>query len=494
MKGGSTAARGSTATRPGYLLSHRDTLLALAGALAGLTLAAISQTAFTTAAPELVESLGGLDQYSWVFTAYLLTSTVTVPVYGKLADSVGRRPIFVFALLVFLAGAGVGASAQSMTQVVVARAIQGIGAGALVPLAIIVIGDLVPASERGRWHGATAAVIGAASVLGPLVGGLITDHAHWRWVFLVSVPIGLWALVVGWITLGRIPRPERSGSRIDVVGAVLLTTGFSAGLLALTWGGRDHGWWSPHVSGGLALALGALLALVFHERRTADPLVPLTMLRDRTTGPANLAGAAVGAALFGTVMVVPLFVQGVLGSSATASGAVLTPLLVAMTAMSLISGRLVARTGRYRWALRGGPVLMLAAFSWLATLGLGSAVWEATAAVVVMGLGLGLLYQNIVLVVQNSVSAQVLGQATGLAQFSRQAGSTIGVAVLGAILAARVPEGAGRASPQALADAIHPLFLLGIPMTLAALGLLALVPERPLGRTVGDEPAVAPTP
>jgi len=479
--------------RPGYLLSHRDTVLALVGVLSGILLAALNQTIVATALPTIVAELGGVDDYSWVFTSYLLASTVTVPIYGKLADTYGRRPVFVFGVVVFLVGGLVGATAQSMTQLVVARTIQGLGAGALVPLAVIVVGDLVPASERGRWQGLIGAVIGGASVVGPTLGGWISDHADWRYVFVVSLPVGVLALGVAWLTLGRIPRPEGDRRRVDVAGAALLVAGLVSGLLALAWGGRDFPWRSAEVLGGFALALVLLAGFFLRERRIADPLVPLYMLRGRTVGPANLAGAAVGAALFGTVVLVPLFVQGVLGSSATASGIVLTPLLLALMVASVASGHLISRTGRYRWALLAGPVLMLAAFAWLASLGVGSGTGEASAAVVLMGLGLGLLYQNIVLVVQNAVPARVLGQATGIAQFSRQMGSTVGVAGLGAALAARLPHGAAEGvSPEQLAHAIHPVFVAGVPLMLVALALLAVVPELPLRRSVHDEPVVAP--
>jgi EmrB/QacA subfamily drug resistance transporter len=477
--------------RPGYLLDHRDTVLALVGVLSGILLVALNQTIFATALPTIANDLGGGDDYSWVFTAYLLAATVTVPVYGKLADVYGRRAIFVFGILAFIAGGVVGMTAQSMTQLIAARAIQGVGAGAVVPLAIIVVGDLVPASERGRWQGLSGAVIGGASIVGPTLGGWISDHADWRYVFAVSLPVAVWSLSVGWLTLGRIPTRGGAGRRVDVAGAALLIVGLLVGLVALAWGGRAHPWGSPEVIGGGAVSALTLAAFLLHERRAPDPILPLGMLRDRTVGIGNLASFTIGAALFATILFVPLFVQGVIGTSATASGVVLTPLLLGLMVASVGSGQLVSRTGRYRWVLLGGPTLMLAAFAWLASLGVGSTAREATGAMVLMGLGIGLVYQNIVLVIQNAVPGRVLAQATGTAHFSRQMGSTIGVAGLGALLAARLPEGGiAHESAAALADAIHPVFVAGIALMAVCFVLLALLPERPLRRTVADEPAV----
>jgi EmrB/QacA subfamily drug resistance transporter len=489
-----------SATRPGYLLPMRQTVLAFAGVMLGMLVAVLNQTIVATALPRIVEDLGGVEHYSWVFSAYMLGSTVTVPVYGRLSDIYGRRRFFALGLIVFMTGAVVGAASGSMGMLIAARAIQGLGAGALIPLAIITIGDLVPPSERGRWQGLTGAVIGVASVLGPFTGGWIVDNASWRWVFLVSLPVGFVALAVGLATLKIPPHPD-AGRDVDYTGAGLLVAGVSAILLATVWGGAQYPWGSGQVIG--LFAGGALLLALFvrQELHVAHPLVSPDLFRDRVIVSACLAGFAVGIGMFGAIMFVPLFVQGALGASATSSGAVLTPLMLAMMLASVGSGQIISRTGRYRWALLSGPIVMGAGFLVLAGLDQSSSLAVAVAGTVVLGFGLGLLMQNLVLVVQNAAPARALGAATGATQFFRQIGGTLGVTVMGAILAAGLPAGAavasggegaagsGDAGRATLAHAIHPVFVIGVPLMAITLALVAMVPERPLRRAVREESA-----
>jgi len=487
-------------TRPGYLLPMRQTVLAFAGVMLAMLVAILNQTIVATALPTIVEDLGGVEHYSWVFSAYMLGSTVTVPVYGRLSDIYGRRLFFAFGLIVFMTGALLGAASGSMGMLIAARAIQGLGAGALIPLAIITIGDLVPPSERGRWQGLTGAVIGVASVLGPFTGGWIVDHTSWRWVFLVSLPIGLVALAVGLATLKIPPHPD-AGRDVDYTGAGLLVTGVSALLLATVWGGAEYPWGSGQVLGLFAGSALLLALFVAHELRVAHPLVPLALFRDRVIVSACVAGFSVGIGMFGAIMFVPLFVQGALGASATSSGVVLTPLMLALMLTSVGSGQVISRTGRYRWALLAGPVVMGSGFVLLSALNERSSVGAAVVGTIVLGLGLGLLMQNLVLVVQNAAPARALGAATGATQFFRQIGGTLGVTVMGAILAAGLPTGVaaasggegaagpGEAGRATLAHAIHPVFVLGIPLMAVTLALVALVPERPLRRTVREDSA-----
>jgi EmrB/QacA subfamily drug resistance transporter len=468
----------------GYLLSRRDTRLALTGVLLGMLLAALNQTILATAMPRIVADVGGAAHYSWVFSGYMLAVAVTTPVYGRLSDIYGRRPFLVAGILLFLVGAVVGATAGSMIQVVLARAVQGLGAGALMPLAFATIGDLVPASDRGRWQGVTGAVFGVASLVGPTTGGWIADHADWRWVFLVSLPVGLVALAVVATTLRIPPHPDR-GTRVDWAGAVLLAGGLCCLLLATVRGGQDAAWGSAQIVG--LFAAGAVLIGLFvaWERRQAQPIVPIDLFRRRTVTFGALAGFATGMGMFGTIVYVPLFMQGALGVSATASGLVLAPLMLAMVVTSAASGQVITRTGRYRWALLGGPVLMGAGFALLATLTVHSSRLHATVAMAVVGLGLGLLLQNLVLVIQNAVPSRHMGAATSAAQLSRSLGNTVGVSVMGAILAASAGGAAARGA--ALADALHPVFLAGVPLMALVLGLVALIPETPLRRGVRDD-------
>ena len=460
----------------GYLLSRRATLIAMSGVLLGMLLAALNQTIVATALPRIVGDLGGMDHYSWVFSVYMLAATVTTPIYGRLSDVYGRRPFFVAGIVIFMSGAVISGTAAGMAQLIAGRAVQGLGAGALIPLAIATIGDLIPPSERGRWQGLTGAVFGFASVIGPTTGGWISDHADWRWVFFVSLPVGLIALAVVVATLKVPPHPDR-GTKVDYAGAALLALGLSAGLLAIVQGGPFELY---------AIAVLTLAVFVWWERRVEQPIVPIELFGNRIFSASNLAGFSVGVGMFGAIMFVPLYVQDVLGASATASGLVLTPLMLSMMVSSVGSGQVITRTGRYRWALVTGPVIMGAGFLLLATMTAGSPRSHATVAMVVTGLGLGLLLQNLALVVQNGVPSRHLGAATSAVQFSRSIGGTIGVSVMGAILTAGEPAGA---SPQQLADAIHPVFVIGVPLMAVTLALVLLIPELPLRRSVREVPA-----
>jgi MFS family permease len=362
-----------------------------------------------------------------------------------------------------------------------------------------VIGDLVPPSDRGRWQGLTGAVFGVGSVLGPLTGGWIADNADWRWVFFVSLPVGLVALAVVLATLKIPPHPERA-TRIDYLGAALLAAAVSCILLATVRAGEESTLGSGDVLGLLAAGLVLLAVLARHERRTEQPIVPLELLRLRVFGAASGASFTFGVAMFGAIMFVPLFVQGVLGGSATNAGLVLTPLMLSLVASSVLSGQLISRTGRYRWALVSGPVVMAAGFAVLSSLDAGSSQGTATLAMVLLGLGLGFVMQNLLLVVQNEVPSRELGIATSGIQFFRTTGGTIGVSVMGALMAAGLPAGAAAgalaggagvsAARTELADALHPVFMLGLPVMALALVLVLLIPERPLRRSVREgEPA-----
>jgi EmrB/QacA subfamily drug resistance transporter len=476
---------------PGYLLSRRATLLAIGGVLLGMLLAALNQTIVATALPKIVADLGGMQHYSWVFTAYMLGVTVTVPIYGRLSDVYGRRPLFATAIVVFLVGGIVGGTAGSMTQLVLARAVQGLGAGGLIPLAVAVIGDLVPPSDRGRWQGLTGAVFATASVLGPLSGGWIADHADWRWVFFVSLPVGLLALGVVLATLRIPPHPERS-TEIDYLGAMLLAVGLGVAMLGVVRVGQDAPWTSAEIIALLTAGVALLALFVRRERRIEHPIVPISLFRMRTFSAAAGAGFAVGAAMFGAIMFVPLFVQGVLGDSATSSGLVLTPLMLALVAASVGSGQVITRTGRYRWALVSGPVVIALGFVLLAGLDASSTRGAATVAMVTLGLGIGLTMQNLVLVIQNVAPSRDLGAATSAGQLFRTAGGTIGVSLMGAMLSAGLPHAVGRAAPEQLADAMHPVFVMGVPLMAVALALVLLIQETPLRRTVRETSPARP--
>ncbi|MDX6518335.1 MAG: hypothetical protein QOF50_1181, partial [Gaiellaceae bacterium] len=467
------------------------------GLMVTLLLAALDQTIVATALPRIVSDLGGITQYSWVFTAYMLTSTVTVPLYGKLGDVYGRKYLFLVAIVIFLVGSALCGLAQGMTELVIFRAIQGIGAGGLFPLSLAVIGAIVPPRDRGRYQGLIGAVFAASSIAGPAVGGFIVDNTTWRWIFLVNLPVGGLALAVISLTMPK--RAALKEHSIDWLGAGVLAGGTAALLLGLVWAGRDYAWTSGHVLVALGAAIILLAAFAVVERRAREPILPFDSLRNPIVASSIACMALVGMAMFGTISYVPLFVQGVIGTSATSSGVVLTPLMLGAVVTSFLSGQLVSRTGRYRWnVVLGPPVLALGMFL-LSRMNAGTTNGEAARNMVIAGIGLGSMMQVFVLSVQNAVPRARIGSATALTQFSRQMGATVGVTVMGAIVNHGLPTKAShgaelsvihRLSPTlrvALAHALHPAFLAAtIVAVLAWLVALVGVKEVPLRESLDD--------
>jgi EmrB/QacA subfamily drug resistance transporter len=481
---------------PGYNFTIGRILAIYAGLMVTLLLAALDQTIVATALPRIVSDLGGITQYSWVFTAYMLTSTVTVPLYGKLGDVYGRKNLFLFAIVAFLAGSALCGAANDMTQLIVFRAIQGIGAGGLFPLSLAVIGNIVPPRDRGRWQGLIGAVFAAASILGPAVGGFIVDNASWRWVFLVNLPVGGLALVVISITMPR--RAPQTAHTIDWLGAGLLAAGVASLLMGLVWGGKDYPWTSGHVIGALVLAAALLAVFGLVERRAPEPILPFDILRNPIVAGSIACMALVGMAMFGTISYVPLFVQGVIGTSATSSGVVLTPLMLGAVTTSLLTGQLISRTGRYRWNVVFGPLVLATGMFLLSRMNAHTTNGQAARNMVIAGIGIGSMMQVFVISVQNAVSRAHIGSATALTQFSRQMGATIGVTVIGAIVNHGLPAGVGGAegigihrlpldARQGLSDALHPAFLLTTGIALVVwLVAVTWVKEQPLRRSLDE--------
>jgi EmrB/QacA subfamily drug resistance transporter len=482
---------------PGYNFTIGRILAIYAGLMVTLLLAALDQTIVATALPRVVNDLGGITQYSWVFTAYMLTSTVTVPLYGKLGDVYGRKNLFLISIVVFLAGSALCGAATSMTQLVAFRAVQGIGAGGLFPLSLAVIGNIVPPRDRGRWQGLIGAVFAASSIAGPAIGGFIVDNASWRWIFLVNLPIGGLALVVISVTMPR--RAPQSDHTIDWLGAGVLATGIGALLLGLVWGGKQYPWTSVHVLGALILAAVLLTAFALVERRAREPILPFEILRNPIVAGSVACMALVGMAMFGTISYVPLFVQGVIGTSATSSGVVLTPLMLGAVTTSLLTGQLVSRTGRYRWNAILGPLVLTAGMLLLWRMDVTTTNGQAARNMVIAGIGIGSMMQVFVISVQNAVSRSNIGSATALTQFGRQIGATLGVTIMGVIVNNGLPagvnlggEGSGihrlpRAGRVGLAAAIHPAFLVAAGVSLAVWVIAVFfVKEQPLRRSLDE--------
>jgi EmrB/QacA subfamily drug resistance transporter len=487
-------------TPPGYQFSIGRILAIYSGLMVTLFLAALDQTIVATALPKIVSDLGGITQYSWVFTAYMLTSTVCVPLYGKLGDVYGRKYLFLFAIVVFLIGSALCGIAQGMTELVIFRAIQGVGAGGLFPLSLAVIGAIVPPRDRGRWQGLIGAVFAASSIIGPAIGGFIVDNTTWRWIFLVNLPVGGLALLVIWVTMPR--RAAMAEHSIDWLGAGVLAAGTASLLLGLVWGGSEFAWTSGHVLGALGFAAVALAAFAVVERRAREPILPFDVLRNPIVASSIACMTLIGMVMFGTISYVPLFVQGVIGTSATSSGVVLTPLMLGAVATSLVCGQLISKTGRYRWNVVLGPAVLAAGMFLLWRMNVHTTNHEAARNMVVAGIGIGAMMQVFVLSVQNAVPRVRIGSATALTQFSRQMGATIGVTVMGTIvnhgLPAQARRGAGatvvKLPPgvrEALAAALHPAFLAATCVSLLAWAIALLgVKEVTLRRSV-DEIAAA---
>ncbi len=482
---------------PGYEFTIGRILAIYSGLMVTLLLAALDQTIVATALPRIVGDLGGITQYSWVFTAYMLTSTVTVPLYGKLGDAYGRKNLFLFAIVVFLVGSALCGLATTMTQLVVYRAVQGIGAGGLFPLSLAVIGNIVPPRDRGRWQGLIGAVFAASSIIGPAVGGFIVDNTSWRWVFLVNLPVGGLALVVISLTMPR--RAARHAHTIDWLGAGLLAGGTGVLLLGLVWGGKQYPWTGPQVIGAFVASALLLAAFAVVERRSPEPILPFEILRNPIVAGSVACMALVGMAMFGTISYVPLFVQGVIGTSATSSGVVLTPLMLGAVTTSLLTGQLVSRTGRYRWNAILGPIVLTIGMLLLWRMGTGTTNGEAARNMVIAGIGIGSMMQVFVLSVQNAVSRSHIGSATALTQFSRQMGATLGVTVMGVIVNHGLPAGVSagaegsaihRLPPAAragLANALHPAFLSAAVVSAAVCVIAAIwVKEQPLRRSLDE--------
>ena len=420
-------------------LSHREIQLVYAGLMVAMLLPGLTMTNVSTALPVIVADLGGLSQLSWVVTAYLLTATVSVPIVGKLSDSYGRKPLYQIAIVGFVVASVLCGVAQSVPQLVGARALQGLFGGSLMTLTQAIIADVVAPRQRGRYQGYIGAVFAFSSVAGPLMGGFFADHLTWRWIFFVNIPVGLAALLVSQRYL-RIRQTLRSRD-IDWAGASLLTLSITVLLLVSVWGGSVFAWDSPTILGMLAVVVVASVLLVAVERRASEPIIPLHLFSNRVFTVGSLLGFLVGVALFGTVIFIPLFLQAVTGVSATRSGLLLTPLMLGMVVSSIISGRLITRWGRYKVFPVAGTAVMAAGYGMLTTMSPATAVWQVLIYMIVVGVGLGLVMQVIVLAIQNAVDMTDIGAATASAQFFRMTGGTVGLAVFGAVLNNRLLAG-----------------------------------------------------
>ncbi|MFJ4445290.1 MDR family MFS transporter [Pseudomonas sp. NPDC089422] len=470
-------------------------------------LAALDQTIVSTALPTIVSDLGGLRWLSWVVTAYLLASTVVVPLYGKFGDLYGRKRVLQIAIALFLLGSVLCGLAQDMTQLVLFRTLQGLGGGGLMVVAMAAIGDVIPPAERGRYQGLFGGVFGLATVVGPLIGGFLVEHLSWHWIFFINLPLGLLAVVV----IGSVFRPHVAPVKhvVDYIGAFFLTVTLGALVLITSLGGGLLPWASLDV---LCLALFAVIGLVgfvFEQRRAAEPIMPLHLFRHRTFVLAGLIGLIVGVSLFGSVTFLPLYMQVVKDASPTSAGLQMLPLMGGLLVVSAITGRLISRWGRYRVFPIVGTLLQVVALGLLSRLELDTPMWRMNLYMGLLGAGLGMVMQVLILAVQNSVERRHMGVATSGATLFRSIGGSVGVSVFGALFSHALLDGlpsdfaagsggAASLSPtavhalaaslqqaylEAFSGAMHGVFLVAAVITCVAFALSWLLREVPLRTT-----------
>ncbi|MEV7276725.1 MDR family MFS transporter [Streptomyces sp. NPDC093111] len=497
--------------------SVRVVLLAL---MIAMLLAMLDNMIVGTAMPTIVGELGGLEHLSWVVTAYTLATAASTPIWGKLGDMFGRKGVFLTSIVIFLIGSALSGMAQDMGQLIGFRAVQGLGAGGLMVGVMAIIGDLIPPRERGKYQGMMAGVMALAMIGGPLVGGSITDHWGWRWSFYINLPLGVVALAMI-TTVLHLPKKQRdSGTRIDFLGAGLLTLGITAIVLVTTWGGTEYAWGSATIVG---LAVGGVLALaafLFVETRASDPIMPLHIFRSRNFTLMSLIGFITGFVMFGAVLFLPLFQQSVQGASATNSGLLLLPMLLSMMVVSLVVGRVTTNSGKYKIFPIVGGALMVTGLYLLSTMDTDTTRFVSGVYMALLGAGMGFLMQITMLVAQNSVEMKDMGVASSSTTLFRTLGSSFGVAIMGALFTnkvqdemaasgggaatahsaqldaaslARLPEAVREAYQHAVASGTHSAFLVGATVAVLGFALAFFVKEVALRGTGPAKPENAET-
>jgi EmrB/QacA subfamily drug resistance transporter len=497
--------------------SHSEIMHMLSGTMLGMFLGAIDQTIVATALPAMAGELHGMEYMAWVVSAYLLTSTASTPIYGKLSDLYGRRPLFIAAIAIFFLGSVICGAAQTMSELIAGRAIQGLGGGGLISLAQTIIADLVPPRERARYQAYFSTVWTVSTLGGPVLGGFLVDVASWRWVFWINLPIAIAGFLVCNTALKRLP-VQRRPRRIDYVGAILMVPAIVALLLITTWGGTEFAWTSPTILGLLALALILIGLLILQELRAEDPILPLRLFRNNVFVIGNALGFFMGAASVGAVIFLPLFLQVVIGATASNSGLLITPMMIGISIGAFATSQFVRRTGRYKFVPLVSFAIAAASFLLFIDVTRGTPAFLYASYMGALGLGLGPLGPMVGISVQNAVELRDLGTATSLTSFFRSMGGSFGVALMGAILfAGLTTSGAtglsasgllhgGPAMIALLPDAMRQLvvtsfahsfryvYLAGAAMCLLAFGLAIFMKELPLRSRQSVAASASPAP
>ena len=514
-------------------LTHKEIMFVLSGLMVGMLLAALDQTIVSTALKSIVEDFDGLAHYTWVVTAYLLTSTASTPLYGKISDLYGRRPVFQFAIITFLIGSFAAGAATSMEQLIAFRAVQGLGAGGLMSLTFVIIGDIISPRERGKYQGYFGGVWGLSSVAGPLLGGYFSDHAQilgvtgWRWIFYINLPFGIAALIITSISL-HIPKVKREHS-IDYLGALLLVSGVSSLLLGISVYGPQDGWGTSKTLLSITAAIVLILLFIFQESRAKEPILPLTLFKNHTFSVTSVMAFIIGAGMFGAIIMLPLYLQIVKGDSATSAGLKLIPFMIGIVSMSIVSGKLISKHGHYKRYPIIGLALMSIGLFMFSTLTETTPFWELSIYAILIGAGLGFSMQTIVIALQNAVEFRDLGVATSANTFFRSIGATMGVALFGTVYASRLsnnlpieieklrasnPAALVGATPEkfaaleentavlksftpelqagivnAFVNSFHVVFLTAVPITVIGFFIAFMLRETPLRTGAGHQAA-----
>ncbi|NQW23562.1 MAG: MFS transporter [SAR202 cluster bacterium] len=441
---------------PWEILTRRQIMLTFGGVMLAMFLASLDQTIVATAMPRIIADLYGFDRYTWVTTAYLLASTTVVPIVGRLSDIYGRKWFLTVGIIIFLIGSALSGLSQTMTQLIVLRGVQGIGGGVMMSIALVSIGDLFPPTERGKYQGILSGVFGLSSIIGPALGGFVTDTLSWHWVFYINLPLGI-PVVFLFIRFFPHVRSSDQTHQIDYLGMMLLVLSVVPLLLALSWGGSQYPWMSVQVIGFIIFSMVMTVIFIAVESRVPEPIIPLSIFRNRIVSVSMVAIFFTGFAMFGTIIFVPLFFQGVLGASATNSGTFLTPMMLGVVFGAAVSGQALSRLGgHYHIQSVIGLVIMVAGMFLLTQMtpdtGYGSAVFS----IVLLGVGLGSTFPLFTIAVQNAVDFKFMGVATSTTQFIRSVGGTMGLAVLGSIMANRFTATFAESVPTAVKDALPP--------------------------------------